>query len=130
MAKGQFIWLMGIIALLLLAGCSVEVPQGATIDGSVPYEAKMADGVQEVTLSWGRLNYAPEIITLKQGVPAKIIADTKRLTGCYRVLIIPELRLEKHFSEKDNVLEFTPAKAGTYPFGCAMGMGRGTLVVE
>ncbi len=116
---------------LALAGCSTNSPQQAqTIEGGAVYDAEMKDGVQEAILSWGRFNYAPEIIKLKLGVPAKIIADTKRLTGCYRVMKVPELNLEKHFSEKDNVLEFTPAKSGTFPFACAMGMGRGTLVVE
>ena len=118
-----------LLALILSACVNVEVPPVPTTGNSVK-EAEMKDGVQTVTLSWGRLNYAPEVIKLKQGIPAKIIADTTRLTGCYRVLEVPQLKLEKHFSEKDNELDFTPTKAGTYPFGCAMGMGRGTLIVE
>ena len=121
-----------LIVIVFITGCSSQATvsqKPAAISGEA-MEATMVDGVQQITLSWGRLNYAPEIMKLKQGVPAKIIADTTRLTGCYRVLEIPALKLEKHFSENDRVLEFTPAKAGTYPFGCAMGMGSGTLVVE
>ena len=63
-------------------------------------------------------------------MPAKIVADTDRLQGCFRSISIPELGIQKSFTEQDNSLEFMPDKKGTYAFGCAMGMGRGTLVIE
>ena len=92
--------------------------------------AKEVDGVQEVTLSWGKFNYDPEVIRVKAGKPVKIIGDVSRLQGCFQSLVIPELKLEKYFTKGDNVLLFTPEEKGTFGFTCAMGMGKGTLIVE
>lgn len=108
--------------------------QDSSNSGNAPNIAnsavKILNGIQEVTLSWGRLNYVPEVIAVKKDMPVRITADTARLQGCFRSLTIPELGLRKNFNEKDNVLEFTPTKSGTFNFGCSMGMGRGTLIVE
>lgn len=95
-----------------------------------PKETQIVDGVQVAYLTWGKLNYEPPVVKLKSGMPAKIIADTERLQGCFRSFVVPELEIFKSFNENDKVLEFTPTKAGTFSFGCSMGMGGGTLVVE
>ncbi len=81
-------------------------------------------------LSWGKLNYYPETITVKAGKKVQIIGDTTRLQGCFRSITIPNLNVNGQFTEANNIVEFTPPKAGTFGFGCAMGMGRGTLIVE
>ncbi len=88
------------------------------------------EGMQVFTLSWGKLNYNPEVITVKKGQPVKIIADTERLQGCFRSFQIPDLGIQKSFTEKDKEVIFTPEKEGEFTFGCSMGMGRGKLVVE
>lgn len=92
-------------------------------------DAAITNGVQEIDLSWGKFNYAPEAIRVKKGMPVKITADTQRLTGCYRSLEIPELGVSKTITETDNVIEFTPEKEGTFTFSCAMGMGNGKIIV-
>ncbi len=86
--------------------------------------------VQDVTLSWGKFNYQPEVITVKANQPVRLEADTDRLTGCFRAFVIPELKISKTFTEANNVLEFTPTRKGRFTFMCSMGMGKGTLVVE
>lgn len=81
-------------------------------------------------LSWGKFNYNPEEITVKAGKKVRIVGDTARLSGCFQSFRIPELKVEAQFTESNNAIEFTPTKAGTYGFGCAMGMGRGKLIVQ
>ena len=90
----------------------------------------MEEGKQIVTLSWGKFNYDPEVIKVKANQPVKIVGDMNRLTGCFRSFEVPGLGIDESFTEQHNSIEFTPKKAGTYSFGCAMGMGKGTLVVE
>ena len=124
-----------LIAVLFMAifiiGCTSNVGiTQTTQEQKTVLETKMVDGVQVATLSWGKFNYEPQAIKLKANVPAKIVADTDRLQGCFRSFTIPELGIQKSFTEQDNSLEFMPDKKGTYAFGCAMGMGRGTLVIE
>jgi len=127
-----------IVAVLILVFVAVAFLRGTVMKRQSVIEqgpaarstdVQVVDGVQQVTLSWGKFNYAPETIMLKDGVPARIIADTKRLQGCFRSIQIPDLGISKVFTESDNVLEFTPSKAGTFRFSCAMGMGAGTLTV-
>ena len=102
--------------VLLTAGCTsnavITQPYQDQSPIKVP-ETKMVDGVQVATLSWGKLNYEPQVIKLKANVPAKIVADTDRLQGCFRSFTIPELGIQKSFTEQDNSLEFMPDKKGT-----------------
>ncbi len=90
--------------------------------------ATMGDGVQtvETTLSGG---YTP--ITVVAGTPVKwtISATKKTLTSCNRTIEIPEFDIEKTLSAGDNVIEFTPTKAGTFTYTCWMGMIRSTITV-
>ncbi len=90
--------------------------------------ATMGDGVQtvETTLSG---SYTP--ITVVAGTPVKwtISATKKTLTSCNRTIEIPEFDIEKTLSAGDNVIEFTPTKAGTFTYTCWMGMIRSTITV-
>ena len=90
--------------------------------------ATMGDGVQtvETSLSGG---YTP--ITVTVGTPVKwtISATKKTLTSCNRTIEIPEFEIEKTLSAGDNVIEFTPTKAGTFTYTCWMGMIRSTITV-
>lgn len=88
------------------------------------------DGFQTVTLSWGKFNYNPETITVSAGKPVRIIADLTRLSGCFQSFVIPDLGIEYYFDVGSETVEFTPTTKGTYRFSCAMGMGKGTLIVE
>ncbi len=123
--------IMAFLLVLLLVSCRTQ-PQQTFQTQPLPEKehVQIQDGVQVVTLSWGKLNYEPEVIRVKKDMPVRIIGDMKRLTGCYQIIVIPELDLKKTFTLFDDSLEFTPTKAGTYGFGCAMGMGGGQLVVE
>ncbi len=89
----------------------------------------MGDDVQtvETSLSSG---YTP--ITVTVGTPVKwtISATKKTLTSCNRTIEIPEFDIEKTLSTGDNVIEFTPTKAGTFTYTCWMGMIRSTITVK
>jgi plastocyanin domain-containing protein len=88
------------------------------------------ENVQVVNLGFSSYNYNPGTITVKQGVPVRIVMDLGQVNGCYRAFTIPQLNIQKVFRSGDNTLEFTPTQKGTYKFSCAMGMGTGTLVVQ
>ena len=91
------------LALILIAGCA---PDTKTLQQS--QGGKITGGVQIAKLSWGKLNYEPEVIRFRANSASRIVADTDRLQGCFRSLVIPELGLQKTFSENDNSLDFTP----------------------
>ena len=131
--KKTILFCMFLIVALFIAGCKTSphvISTSKTLNDNEVMEAKMENGVQTATLSWGQLNYQPSTIKLKEGVKARITADTDRLQGCYASIVIPEFNVDKAFTKNDNTVEFMPDKKGTFNFACGMGMGRGTLVVE
>ncbi len=132
---------MGILVVLvalIVAGCakSTEFDRdkilAASEQNAIPQLEKDYDTETEQVrhISWGKLNYYPEEITVMTGKKVKLIGDVTRLQGCFRSLTIPDLKVAGQFTERNNVIEFTPARAGTFGFGCSMGMGNGVLVVK
>ena len=81
------------------------------------------------TLQPGR-NY-PDI-TVKAGEPVKWTVDVPdgSVNGCNYMIIQQDLGIQYAFDEGENVIEFTPEKAGTYTYTCWMGMITGKIYVE
>lgn len=103
---------------------------GATASESTSANtAKVESDVQmiQTTLDSGR--YQP--ITVKAGIPVKwtISAEEGTINGCNNRMFIPEYQIEQKLEYGDNVIEFTPGAAGTYPYSCWMGMIRSTITV-
>jgi sulfite exporter TauE/SafE/copper chaperone CopZ len=70
---------------------------------------------------------------LKKGEKVRFIVDAKdNGAGCMNAIMVPGLwnRPEYLVKGKPVVLEFTPAKPGTYQITCAMGMAWGVINVK
>jgi len=74
--------------------------------------------------------FAPNILKLKKGVPVRWVIKGDNITGCTNKIIIPSLGISQALSAGDNIVRFTPNKAGEIPFSCWMGMVRGKFVVS
>lgn len=131
---------MNIGAVLVVVLGLAMISQGGSLSGlfllsggseAVQEEemAEIADGVQIVnsTLAPGRY---PNI-TVQAGVPVRWIIDAPAgsINGCNYKMIIKEYGVEYAFEQGENVIEFTPEKAGTYGYTCWMGMIRGNIFV-
>ncbi len=114
-----------ILALIGTLGYAMRSQQATP---STP-QTTLPPSASNVFLSWGKLNYEPQVIHAEQGKPLTITGDLKRLTGCFRSFQIKELGVTKYFTEGDTNLEFTPEKKGQFGFSCSMGMGSGLLVI-
>jgi sulfite exporter TauE/SafE/copper chaperone CopZ len=89
------------------------------------------NGVQIVnsTLSGGRY----PLITVLQGIPVHWVIDAPvgSINGCNNRMIIREYGIEYRFKQGENIIEFVPARNGSFGYSCWMGMIRGTInVVE
>ena len=95
----------------------------AQVDGTIQ------DGVQVITTQLESGRYEP--ITVQAGIPVKwtIQAAAGTINGCNNRLIIPEYNIEKPLAVGNNVIEFTPEKAGIVPYSCWMGMIRSRITV-
>src|SRR6516225_10386422 len=87
--------------------------------------ADLAGGVQrlEVTVKGG---YSPEVIRLRQGVPAELIFDRQESGDCTSRVVFPDLRVSAALpAYQRTMVRLDPAKAGTFGFACGMNMIHG-----
>ncbi len=104
--------------------------QAVAVNANDP-NVRLVSGVQTIQMSL--IDTAPyyspsDEFTVKAGVPVRMqINGIGR--GCRSALQIPKLGASVYLNKQNNVLEFTPEKAGRYVFSCGMGMYRGTLNV-
>lgn len=85
--------------------------------------------VQIVKMRVENGRYIIEPSTFKVGIPIRIEADISKMPGCSKSVVIPAFNIRKNLNENDNVIEFTPNKAGTFNIVCSMSMYRGTFSV-
>lgn len=133
MIKNTLLFLAPILSIaLFLTGCQKEV--GSSASGSISESiyknaAKLGGDVQTITTKFSSRSYAP--ITVQAGVPVKwtIQMDEKDLNSCNEEIQIPEYNVVQDLSAGETVIEFTPTKAGTFPYSCWMGMIRSKITV-
>ncbi len=109
----------GGMSLAGIAAPSAVGGQGALAEG----------GVQKVrtTLQSGR--YQPITVTAGTPVEWTIEAPKGSINGCNNRVFIPAYGIEHAFEYGENIIRFTPDKAGTYPYSCWMGMITSTITV-
>lgn len=92
---------------------------------------KVENGVQIVNSTLASGSYPS--ITVEKGMPVKWIINAPEgsINGCNNRIFIPEYNIEYQFKTGENIIEFTPSKAGSFPYSCWMGMIRSSIrVVE
>lgn len=85
--------------------------------------------VQIVKMKVQGLQYVMDPATFKVGVPVRIVADIAQMPGCSKSVLISAFGIRKTLTDKDNVIEFTPDKTGTFNIACGMNMYKGTFTV-
>ncbi len=115
---------------MLQSGLSLSgVSLGASPVAQVAATQDADEATQSVTSQVFSRSYEP--ITVKAGVPVAwtLHVSEGNLNGCNNAIVVPTLGIEKVLEVGDNVVEFTPATAGTIPFSCWMGMIRSSITV-
>jgi hypothetical protein len=135
-AGAALVMVMGVVMLnngATLSGLGfiatpVSVSASARSDAA-QNEARVSGTVQEVTSELPRRGYPS--ITVSAGVPVRwnLHAENGRINGCNNAIVIPEYKIERRLQVGDNIIEFTPTRAGTFRYSCWMGMIRGTITV-
>jgi uncharacterized protein len=98
-------------------------------NGSAAVRAAVKGDVQEVAIDLKPSEYAP--IVVQKGIPVRfnIRADKESINSCNGTVVIPEFNLKASLKPGDNIIEFTPDKAGTIPYKCWMGMVSSSINV-
>jgi Cu+-exporting ATPase len=92
--------------------------------------ADLAGGVQrlEVTVKGG---YSPEVIRLRQGVPAELTFDRQESGDCTSRVVFPDFQVSATLPAwHKTTVRLEPAETGQFGFACGMNMIHGTLLVE
>lgn len=84
---------------------------------------------QVVRITQKANGYFPSTLTVKKGQSVKLIIDSEDSYTCATSFMMPKAGIRKTLEPGENVLEFTPDKAGALPFSCSMGMYRGVINV-
>ncbi len=93
-----------------------------------------ASAVQEIQVTAKKYEFSPNPIRVKKGQPVKLIVTA---TDHDHGIEIEEFHIKEKLKKGEPAtIEFTPEKAGTFPFKCSVfcGLGhgkmKGTIVVE
>jgi Cu+-exporting ATPase len=74
--------------------------------------------------------YSPDVITVKAGTPVRLTFHRTDSSSCSEQVLFPDFGISRTLRlNQRTVVEFTPDKAGEYPFHCSMNMLRGRLIV-
>jgi plastocyanin domain-containing protein len=122
------VFIMG--AGMLLNGLRLQgFAAPGVLSGGTAVAAQMKDGVQVVTTELRPGSY--QAIRIAAGVPLRwnMHVDEKSLNGCNNRLFIPAFGVEKRLAVGDNLIEFTPAEGGVFPYSCWMGMIGSRIIV-
>jgi copper ion binding protein len=120
--------LAGVMLVPVSATATASAEQ-SVVTKSVDAQGAETQGVQKVhtTLASGR--YEPITVTAGTPVEWTIDAPDGSINGCNNRMVIPAYGIEHAFTVGENVVQFTPDKAGTYPYSCWMGMITSTITV-
>ena len=81
-----------------------------------------------VTVAGG---YDPEVVNLKQGVPAEITFTRTSAQGCLDVVHSKELGFEENLPiDEPRTVTVNTEEAGEFDFSCGMDMFHGKVVVK
>lgn len=96
------------------------------VEGAV---ASVSGGVQTVKTKFGPNAYVP--ITVQKGVPVRwvIQMDAQDLNNCNNAIQAPQLGIEQQLGAGETIIEFTPAKTGTFAYTCWMSMIKSKITV-
>lgn len=92
--------------------------------------AVVANGVQVVNIAIEGGTYVPNTITVKAGMPVKVVF-TGKAKGCLAKPTFKSLKMQVNLmSTASGTLDLGSLKPGTYKFTCGMGMNAGTITAS
>jgi len=120
----------------VLLGAENSVLSSDDIDQSVSVDknsqsGQIASGEEQIArMKITNSGFDPSVIRIKKGVPVKFIIDGDQVSGCTNKILIPDYKISAPIKAGENIIRFTPTKAGTINYSCWMGMVRGKFIVE
>jgi sulfite exporter TauE/SafE/copper chaperone CopZ len=106
----------------LIGGISNEKPAQTVVNDN--------SDVQIVRMTQKRDGYYPDTLNVEAGRKVRWIITSETQITCAASIVVPQYRISKQLKKGENIIEFTPTKAGEIPFSCSMGMFTGKFIVN
>lgn len=93
-------------------------------------KANITDNHQsvEVIINGG---YAPNVVTLQQGIPAHIIFNRKDPSGCFNEVVFPDFGVHETLPVGEKYpISIDTSKPGEYTYACGMNMFHGKVIIK
>jgi plastocyanin domain-containing protein len=88
------------------------------------------DGRQHVTVTVNG-GYSPNIVTLKQGIPATIDFYRKDPSGCLSHVVFPDFGINEELPiGQSHQITIDTSTPGEYTYACGMNMFHGKVVIK
>lgn len=120
-----------VLAALLITGSTISPTAVAKSAAANP---QAASDVHEIQVTAKKYEFSPNPIRVKKGEHVKLVVTATDHDHGFKV---EELNIDQKLKKGEpTVIEFTPDKAGTFPFKCSVrcGLGhggmKGTIIVE
>lgn len=82
----------------------------------------------EVTVDGG---YVPNVVSLKQGIPATIVFNRKDSSSCLEEVVFPDFGIHETLPvNQAHKINLDTSKAGEYKYACGMNMFFGKVVIK
>lgn len=92
--------------------------------------AQVADNHQNIDIEVNG-GYSPEVVVLKQGVPAQLNFTRKDASTCLDHVVFPEFGINQALPQnKQQSIEIDTSQPGEYQWACGMDMFHGKLVIK
>jgi cytochrome c oxidase subunit II len=115
-----------LLGILLAVGCSrpaATAPSGPSPAPAEPLSGSVVNGAREVKVEAHKFAYNPDSIVVKKGEKVRLLITA---TDVQHGFALPDLKIDvKLPPNKEQVVEFTPDKAGEFPFHCSVYCGSG-----
>jgi sulfite exporter TauE/SafE len=120
-----------VLGLMNVQSGTVLIGLGGGPASRVSGAARQPDGAkgaataepQRISMKIVGLDYLPNRFTVQQGVPVEWWIDASEAEGCGRILLAPQLHIQRILSNTSTTLiRFMPDRPGDYAFNCGMGM--------
>lgn len=129
-AENKIGWIIAVSSIFLLIFVLFAISGDASSKiTSNAISSNYAGDAQVVKMYVENNKYILEPSTFKIGIPVRIEADMSQMPGCSKSLSISAFNIRKTLTSSNNIIEFTPNKAGTFNIACSMNMYVGTFTV-
>lgn len=93
--------------------------------------AKTARREQRIVITVTKNGFEPATVRLKAGQPVRLVVTRTTERTCATDIVVSDFGITKPLPlDKPVEVRFTPRKAGTIRYACAMDMIAGSLIVE